>query len=284
MLPIPNEKYDFYKPGVIVDILIIDVSEKSFNSQRIVNERVRADPSSTVKSLVVSVPLEPCSWIKSVKDLEHRTLRISITPKRLNLSKPIVRYFHFGDNDSLDLNKNKPEIAKQLPMLKVFLEHVRFTESNKKKINQFSPLKMIINNASAENSSNSSISKVDISEKSSDSKPNLLRHGKNFNINSDLNIVEQDDFYQHSRLKDKRYIDKIINSIRNVMEIKPSNIGKINANEKRNRFKRSWLSYDDLDSASNLYSTININQINRDIEQYEEGKFNHNSNLFMQIS
>ena len=132
---IPKDWYEYFKPGTIVDILIKDVSEKTLKSQKITNERVQTNPALSNNSLIINIPLDPWRWIGSVKNLENKTLRISVTPKRMNSNKSIVQYFHFGYINSVDLNKTQPEIAKQLLILKVFLEHIRYIEFNEDKSN-----------------------------------------------------------------------------------------------------------------------------------------------------
>ena len=264
MFHIPSEKYECFKPGAIVDIMIEDVSEKTLKSQKIINERVQTNPALSNNSLIINIPLDPWRWIESVKNLENKTLRISVTPKRMNSNKSIVQYFYFGYIDNVDLNKAQPEIVKRLPLLKVFLEHIRYIEFNKANQNNWLDKNIDLKQLKAKISWNSLISKIEKKDSSLKDKANL-----NLDLNKDLFFNEG--IQEWSRLKNLKYIDKLINAINDAMEIKQINKGKKNINEKRALFKKSWLSYDDLDSASNLYSNLDIKSIYNEIKMYEEG-------------
>ena len=278
VLHIPKEWYEYFKPGTIVDILIKDVSEKTLKSQKIINERVQANPAISNNSLIINIPLDPWRWIGSVKNLKNKTLRISVTPKRMNSNKLIVQYFHFGYFDPAHQNKTQPEIVKQLPMLKVFLEHIRYIEFNEDKSNNISAKNLEIKLSEAKNASNSSISEI---SKANSRLEDKITQDKN-NIDSDLNkdLSFNENIKEGSRLKNKAYIDRLITIVNDAIEASWISTRKKNANEKRTLFKKSWLSYNDLDSVPSFNSNIDLNRINEEIKIYEEGNHNFLSKSF----
>ena len=278
VLHIPKEWYEYFKPGTIVDILIKDVSEKTLKSQKIINERVQTNPALSNNLLIINIPLDTWRWIGSLENLENRTLRISVTPKRMNSNKSIVQYFHFGYIDPANLNKTQPEIVKQLPMLKVFLEHIRYIEFNEDKSNNIFAKNFEIKLSNAKNTSNSSNSEIGETDSSLEDKITQDKTNINSDLNKDLGFDEN--IKEWSWLKNKAYIDKLITITNDAIEANWLNTRKKNTNEKRTLFKKSWLSYNDLDSVHSFNSKIDLNRINEEIKIYEEGNYNFLSKSF----
>ena len=126
------------------------------------------------------------------------------------------------------------------------------------------------------NSSNSEISKTNnrLEDKITQDKNNL-----DSDFNKDLSFNEN--IKEESRLKNKAYIDRLITITNNAIEENWISTRKKNANEKRTLFKKSWLSYNDLDNVPSFNSNIDLNRINEEIKIYEEGNYHFKVNSFI---